>query len=158
MARLDTISGSPDIVLIVDDDPAVRMMLERLVLAVSDFHPLAIATATEGYIRLAELHNRVALLLLDVTMHATDGFAFREMQLLGPTANVPTVVLSGRDLEPADLAHLRPAAALVKPVAFAALRLCIECYARRSADDEESVQAAMVRGRHGNRYPALVAG
>ena len=157
MARLDTISGSPDIVLIVDDDPAVRMMLERLVRTISHFHPIAIATATEGYIRLAELHGRVALLLLDVTMHGMDGFAFREMQLLGPTANVPTVVLSGRNIEAEDLAHLRPTAALVKPVAFATLRECIERYARRSADDEELAGAAMVCN-HGEHYPALVAG
>ena len=156
MARLGAISSPRDIVLIVDDDPSVRMMLERLVRTVSDLHPIAIATATEGYIRLAELHGRVALLLLDVTMHGMDGFAFREMQLLGPTADVPTVVLSGRDLEPDDLAHLRPAAALVKPVAFAALRNCIERYASRSADDEELAQAAMV-GSHGQHYPAHAA-
>jgi DNA-binding response OmpR family regulator len=90
-------------------------------------------------------------------MHGMDGFAFREMQLLGPTADVPTVVLSGRNLEPEDVARLRPAAALAKPVAFAALRDCIERYARRSADDEELAPAAMVGGAR-EHYPALAAG
>ena len=142
MARLDPTTGPRDIVLIVDDDPSVRTLLERLVRTVSDFRPIAIATATEGYIRLAELHGRVALLLLDVTMHGMDGFAFREMQLQGPVADVPTVVLSGHYVEPEDMAHLQPAAALVKPVSVAALRDCIQRYARRSADDKELAQAA----------------
>lgn len=135
MAQLDAIPHPADIVLIVDDEPAVRTLLERLVRAASDFHPIAIATGTEGYLRLTQLRDRVALLLLDVTMDGLDGFAFREMQLEGPAAEVPTVVLSGRCLEEEELERLQPAAALLKPITLAAFRHCIACHARRPSAD-----------------------
>ena len=134
MPQADTLAQDPDNLLIIDDQPTVRMVLERFVRAASDYQPIALASAAEGYQRLTELHDRVALLLLDMSMDGIDGFGFREMQLAGPAANVPTVVCSGRVLGAEDLARLRPAATLRKPVHLAALRDCIERNARASAD------------------------
>jgi CheY-like chemotaxis protein len=126
MRQPETVTGDPDIVLIIDDEPTVRTILERFVRAASDYQPIAVASAPEGYQRLTELYDRVALLLLDMSMNGMDGFAFRERQLAGPAADVPTVVCSGRVLDADDVARLRPAATLQKPVHLAALRECIE--------------------------------
>ena len=153
MALFAVTNKPPDIVLIVDDDPAIRTLLVRLVQAVSNYHPLAPASATEGYLRLAELRDRVALLLLDVTMDGMDGFEFREMQLAGPAARVPTVVLTGRHLDPEELARLSPAAALLKPVSTAGIRDCIARYARRAEDPEGFAHTAVMRSRREGHHP-----
>ena len=130
MNTLHVVTDAPDVVLIVDDEPTIRMMLTRMVQAAGPYEPIAVSTAAEGYRRLTELGSRVALLLLDLSMDDMDGFAFRDLQLAGPAADVPTVILSGRVLGSEELARLRPAAALLKPATFAVFRECLLTHAR----------------------------
>ena len=61
------------------------------------------AGGAEGFALLTELADRVALVLLDLTMHDMDGFRFRELQRAqSRLAEVPTVVMSGRPVLPEE--------------------------------------------------------
>jgi hypothetical protein len=54
------------------------------------------AGGVEGFELLDELADRVALVILDLSMHGMDGFRFRELQRAEPRlADIPTIVMSG---------------------------------------------------------------
>jgi CheY-like chemotaxis protein len=110
------------IVLVVDDDAAVRTLLGRVV-ASEGCKPLLATCGTDGYGYLAELGRSVTLLLLDVTMPGMDAFAFRELQLDAPrVATIPTVVITGRCLTLDEVTRLQPTAVLTKPISLVTLR------------------------------------
>src|SRR5262245_26132774 len=83
-------------ILIVDDDSSVRVMLTRLVQS-AGCTPPATATGSEGFTRLIEHADRIALIFVDLRMPDMDGYGFRSRQLESPDmAVIPTVVMSGQ--------------------------------------------------------------
>jgi DNA-binding response OmpR family regulator len=111
-------------ILLIDDDPAVRSSLARLLEA--DGH--SVATAEDGATALRVLgRERVDLVITDVMMPELDGFEFlTQMRRMEPRP--PVIVISGGGRSPSltlyqDLAkRLGAAAALTKPVILSELR------------------------------------
>jgi|KBSMisStaDraftv2_1062788.scaffolds.fasta_scaffold1795958_1 DNA-binding response OmpR family regulator len=125
----ETHDDTPPIVLLVDDDVPVRDVLAWVIQG-AGFTPVT-AGGAEGFALLTELADRVALVLLDLTMHDMDGFKFRELQRAqSRLAEVPTVVLSGRPVLPEERMVLRAADYVAKPVRIAELRALVSEHAR----------------------------
>ena len=81
-------------VLVVDDDPDARTLLE-MALNANGHIVLAAANGAEA-LRVARQY-RPDIILLDLAMPVMDGFAFREAQLLDPElAPIPVICVSGR--------------------------------------------------------------
>jgi len=94
-------AGSPGArVLVVEDDPASREMLARLL----QKEGLSVAEAENGSAALEQLARQIpSLILLDLMMPVMDGFEFlsvisREPQL----ATIPVVVVTAKDLTPEE--------------------------------------------------------
>jgi len=122
--------GHTPVVLIVDDDVAVRDILAWVVQSAG--YEAVAAAGADGYRRLTELAERTALVLLDLTMHGMDGFRFRELQLAEASlATVPTIVLSGGLVSAADRDRLRASAYVQKPMRLSELRATMLEQARR---------------------------
>ena len=102
-------------VLIVDDDEAVRRLLE-LLLTTSGYETV---TATNGVEGLEEMHRQLpCLVLLDIQMPTMDGFEFRRRQLADPhLARVPIVCLTGH-YEPEQVGVQLGMTCLNKPLHF----------------------------------------
>jgi CheY-like chemotaxis protein len=106
--------NQPGRVLIVDDDPAIRRVLE-LALASEAFEVRQAGDGREG---LAILDSwRPDLILLDLMMPVMDGWAFRDRQReTASLADIPVIVLSAScNLRGEQTAAIQPAAALPKP-------------------------------------------
>lgn len=117
------------VVLLVDDDPVVRDILAWVIQSTG--HTPLMASGEEGFRMLAERPERVALVLLDLTMHDMDGFRFREQQLAQPRlAAVPTVIMSGRYVEDDERVRLRALQYVWKPFRISELREVIAEHAR----------------------------
>jgi DNA-binding response OmpR family regulator len=117
------------IVLLVDDEVAVRDVLAWIIHG-AGFTPLT-AGATEGLSLLAEHAERVALVILDLTMHDMDGFRFRELQRAQPRlADIPTLIMSGRPVLQEEKTLLRAKEYIWKPAPMAELRALITEHAR----------------------------
>jgi len=117
------------IVLLVDDEPPVRDVLAWVIQG-AGFTPVT-ADGPEGFRLLTELADRIALVLLDLTMHDMDGFRFRELQRAqSRLADVPTLVMSGRPVLPEERVVLRANEYLWKPVRISELRALISEHAR----------------------------
>ena len=85
----------PPIVLLVDDEVAVRDVLAWVIQG-TGYTPVD-AGGAEGFTLLTQHADRVALVMLDLSMHDMDGFRFRELQRAQPRlADIPTLVMSGR--------------------------------------------------------------
>src|SRR5262249_32018047 len=96
--------GAPR-VLVVDDDPAARKLLGDLLRE----RGAAVREAAGGQEALAALAGEVpALLLLDLLMPDTDGFAVIE-QVRGPLglAALPVVVVTAKDLDSGERESLQ---------------------------------------------------
>ena len=102
-------------VLIVDDDEAVRRLLE-LLLKASGYD---VVTATNGVEGLEQMHRQLpCLVLLDVKMPGMDGFEFRRQQLADAhLAGVPVVCLTGH-YEPEQVGLQLGVPCLKKPLYF----------------------------------------
>lgn len=83
---------SKDLVLVVDDDQAVRTMLCKI-MDNNDFEVVQAESGEEALAAVAE--NNFALILLDINMHGMDGFEVIN-ELRGSGKNVPIMVVSGR--------------------------------------------------------------
>jgi CheY-like chemotaxis protein len=117
------------VVLLVDDDPVVRDIISWVIQS-AGYTPMT-ADGAEGFRQLTEQVDRVALVLLDLTMHSLDGFRFREMQMAQPRlADVPTVVMSGRYVEHDERAKLGAKDYVWKPIKISDLRAVITEHAR----------------------------
>jgi hypothetical protein len=92
-------------VLVVDDDPDLRLRLRDLL----EKEGLQVDEAGDGRAALTRLDEQwPALILLDLLMPEMDGFAFlAELQRRGEGRSVPVVVLTGKDLTAADYQRLR---------------------------------------------------
>jgi CheY-like chemotaxis protein len=102
-------------VLIVDDEPLVRMARERALVDVGCY----VDTAPHGLAALQCMRRRRPdLVLLDLQMPVMDGYQFRAAQLSDPViADVPVIVVSatpGRDI----VERIRPLAVLSKPTPY----------------------------------------
>jgi len=75
------------IVLLVDDEAAVRDVLAWVIQS-AGYTPVT-AAGLEGFELLGELADRVALLILDLTMQGLDGFRFRIFDRLVGTEGSP---------------------------------------------------------------------
>jgi len=125
----ETHDDQPPIVLLVDDDVAVRDVLAWVIQG-AGYTPVT-AGGAEGFTLLTEFADRVALVLLDLTMHDMDGFRFRELQQAQSRLDeVPTVVLSGRPVLPEERVALRATGYVWKPVRITELRALIAEHAR----------------------------
>ncbi len=101
-------------VLVVDDDADIRDTV-RTILETEGY---SVADATDGLAALALLERvRPRLILLDLTMPAMDGVAFRERQLSDESlAAIPTIVVTARGSHGKEAAPLLARACLPKPL------------------------------------------
>jgi CheY-like chemotaxis protein len=121
------------IVLLVDDEVAVRDVLAWVIQG-AGYDPLT-AGATEGFALLAEHADRVALVILDLSMHDMDGFRFRELQRAQPRlADIPTLIMSGRPVLQEEKTRLRANEYIWKPARISELRSLISEHARPIPD------------------------
>src|SRR5262245_44829008 len=92
----DTIAAGP-LVLVIDDDPDTLAICER-VLRSGGYRTATAATAEDGLARVAGL--RPAVVVLDLAMPGTDGFALAHaIRARADGAAVPIVVCSGLERE-----------------------------------------------------------
>jgi CheY-like chemotaxis protein len=113
-------------VLVVDDDPDIREVME-LVLESRGYHVLSASSGAEALACLRAEH--ADLVLLDLMMPGMDGFTFRELQRRDPTiADVPVIVLSGDGRVAEKSAAIGVDVYLVKPVEAHALITTVERY------------------------------
>jgi CheY-like chemotaxis protein len=113
-------------VLVVEDDPDLREMMEQML----HLEGFATLTAPNGQAALDLLHSGAAVkvILLDLMMPVMDGWEFRRRQRADPRlARIPVVVMSALDGE--RLIEIEPVAAFRKPLAFGRMidllqRLC----------------------------------
>ncbi len=100
--------GFPGYVLIVDDEPDVRSLLEGE-LGASGFRTVAVAGGAEA---LAQIETeRPSAILLDLLMPEPDGFEVLFRVRRDPDlARVPVVVMTAKDLGPADYEKLNGSA------------------------------------------------
>jgi CheY-like chemotaxis protein len=135
--RVD-INGDSDgdlapIVLLVDDEVAVRDVLAWVIQGVG-YTPVT-AAGLEGFELLTALADRVALVILDLSMHGLDGFRFRDLQRAQPRlADIPTIVMSGRPVLQEEKVRLRANEYVWKPARIAELRALISEHARPIPD------------------------
>ena len=128
------ISGDPDgelapIVLLVDDEVAVRDVLAWVIQG-AGYVPVT-AGGLEGFELLTDLADRVALVILDLSMHGLDGFRFRDLQRAQPRlADIPTIIMSGRPVLQEEKVRLRANEYVWKPARIGELRALISEHAR----------------------------
>jgi two-component system chemotaxis sensor kinase CheA len=116
-------------VLVVDDDPDIRELMERLF----ETSGHAATTAANGEEAIRRLREGLlpCLIILDLEMPVKDGFTFRREQLADPRlARIPVIICSSRH-DAADIArHLQAAAHFAKSESFDALipLIAAHCY------------------------------
>ncbi len=81
----------PDQILVIEDDPESRALLEDL-LSAAGYEPLSASNTLEG---LRVVHNsRPALVLLDIMLHGLDGW--EACRRIRQASEVPFIIVSGR--------------------------------------------------------------
>jgi len=87
-------------VLVVDDDPGVRLLLRRILEA----EGYAVIEAENGLAALARLGERTpGAILLDLMMPQMDGFEFlSELHEREAWRSIPVVIVTAKDLTPED--------------------------------------------------------
>lgn len=97
LTRLASRPRGPGQVLIVDDDPTTRSLLRHG----CEKDGWQVSEAENGLVALGVLANeRPDLILLDLVMPQMDGFEFlAELRQTEETADLPVVVITGRDLD-----------------------------------------------------------
>jgi DNA-binding response OmpR family regulator len=129
ISTADSHAEPAPLVLLVDDDVAVRDILAWVIQG-AGYTPVT-ASGAAGFRQLTEMSDRIALVLLDLTMHDLDGFCFRELQLAHPKlAEVPTIVMSGRPVEEDEREKLRANEYIWKPIRMSDLRALVSEHAR----------------------------
>ena len=129
----DALDERAPIVLLVDDEVAVRDVLAWVIQS-TGFHALT-ASGSEGFQLLNEHADRVALVILDLSMRDLDGFRFREMQRAQTRlADVPTIIMSGRPVLQEEKTRLQANEYVWKPARIAELRALITEHARPIPD------------------------
>jgi two-component system response regulator MprA len=116
-------------ILVVDDDPPIRRMLERTLAA----EGYAVRTVADGGAALAAVERSVPdLIVLDVAMPGVDGLAVAR-RLRGKGLGMPILMLTARDGVPDRVAGLDAGADdyLVKPFAVQELSARVRALLRR---------------------------
>jgi two-component system response regulator MprA len=125
--------SDPTRVLVVDDDPPLRRMLARTLVA----EGYAVTTAGDGGAALAQIASASPpdLVVLDVTMPGLDGLAVAR-RLRAKGVAVPILMLTARDAVADRVSGLEAGADdyLVKPFAVEELIARLRALARRGAD------------------------
>lgn len=117
--------GPVPTVLVVDDEPAIRMMVRRMLARV----PCTVAEAGDGVEALAYVRREPPqLILLDIVMPRLDGWAvLRTLREEGLTPDIPVVLISGNVvLDEAAARELGAAAVLPKPFQLRAVRALVQ--------------------------------
>jgi CheY-like chemotaxis protein len=122
----------PANILIVEDDPATREMLTRL-LSLEGFHAVAAEDGLEALHLLRAVKRRApdapCLVLLDLTMPRLGGREFRRAQLEDPrVASVPVAIVSGLADADERAQALGAVAAVTKPIDVDALLKIVRRY------------------------------
>ena len=129
----DALDERAPIVLLVDDEVAVRDVLAWVIQS-TGFQALT-ASGREGFALLNEHADRVALVILDLSMRDLDGFRFRELQRAQTRlADVPTIIMSGRPVLQEEKTRLQANEYVWKPARIAELRALITEHARPIPD------------------------
>jgi two-component system, OmpR family, response regulator MprA len=116
-------------ILVVDDDPPIRRMLERTLAA----EGYGVRTAADGGAALAAVERSVPdLIVLDVAMPGVDGLAVAR-RLRGKGLGMPILMLTARDGVPDRVAGLDAGADdyLLKPFAVQELSARVRALLRR---------------------------
>ncbi|MHB8657159.1 MAG: response regulator transcription factor [Solirubrobacteraceae bacterium] len=125
-------AGAGERVLVVDDDPPLRRMLERTLVA----EGFAVTLAGDGGTALVEAERSAPdVIVLDVAMPGLDGLAVcRRLRTKG--LSTPILMLTARDAVPDRVAGLESGADdyLVKPFAIAELIARIRALTRRGSE------------------------
>jgi two-component system response regulator MprA len=111
--------------LVIDDDHDILLSLQD-VLEAEGYRVITACSGREGleYLRTG---LRPDLILLDLMMPGVSGWAFRSRQLADPElASIPVVVVSGQGLSAREVATLRVAGYLPKPVDLDVLLSTVE--------------------------------
>ena len=121
------VSLRPVSVLVVDDDPEARDMMDAVITAAG----YSVVTAANGLEALQRLHVvRPELILLDVCMPICDGAEFRQQQRRNRQwIKIPTVVMTGVEDEP--VLDVGVEEALRKPIRARDLRALVGRYCTR---------------------------
>lgn len=122
-------------ILIIDDDSAIRKLLE-VALGAAGYHPLTLATGKEGLNRAAI--EAPALVLLDLGLPDMDGKEF--LRRFREWSQAPVIVLSARSQESEKIAALEGGCDdyLTKPFGTGELLARIKAALRRQAGSIES--------------------
>jgi CheY-like chemotaxis protein len=111
---------SSPLVLVVEDDPSVRGLLETLL----NSEGYEVRTASDGVAGLGQVSTRrPALVLLDVMMPDLDGLRVLDEMAADPAlADIPVIVVTGEvDVVPTLRERLGADAVFAKPFSVAAL-------------------------------------
>jgi response regulator RpfG family c-di-GMP phosphodiesterase len=141
-------------ILVVDDDPSLRLLL-RTTLAADEFELEEVASAEEA--GEAARFWRPSVVLLDVTLPGMDGVAFAKQLTTQPVYGNPTVILlTGADLTTAEARAAGARAILRKPFSpLELIRLIDEVEERRDdllvGEMEADAEQLLVYARDLNR-------
>jgi two-component system, OmpR family, response regulator MprA len=125
-------AGDAERVLVVDDDPPLRRMLERTLVA----EGFEVTLAADGGAALVQAERAAPdVIVLDVAMPALDGLAVCR-RLRGKGLSTPILMLTARDAVPDRVAGLEAGADdyLVKPFAVQELIARIRALTRRGTE------------------------
>jgi two-component system response regulator MprA len=125
-------AGGAERVLVVDDDPPLRRMLERTLVA----EGFEVTVASDGGAALVAAERSAPdVIVLDVAMPVLDGLAVCR-RLRGKGLPTPILMLTARDAVPDRVAGLEAGADdyLVKPFAVQELIARLRALTRRTAD------------------------
>jgi len=118
-------------VLVVEDERDIRDAISHLL----HFQTFTVKSAPDGEQAIAQLRDgyRPCVILLDLSMPGMDGVAFRNEQQAGADyANIPVVVVSGREDGQGVAASVGASAFLKKPVRVPTLLDALERHCARS--------------------------
>lgn len=115
LAPYDCPVRGPGRILVVDDDEAVRITLQRY-LESAGFEVLTAASGPAG-LQVLRDDQTLRVVLLDLMMPGMDGWRFRREQLRTPElAAVPVIILTGAPLGSLVHEQLQAADYILKPV------------------------------------------
>ena len=101
-------------VLVIEEDETTRRRIAEG-LRSRDYRPIEAANGATG-LRLLEESPSMSVVVVDLVLPRMSGWDFRRRQLRTRFASVPTIIISAQPLHPTDLAMLRPAQVVEKPL------------------------------------------